>query len=277
MKRIETLTQDVTSDLMDLAFSRVTNMDNVSYTEVKETCDQFKETFYKKRWAIKPLVDVDYYFTEDIDEFRNSDPRNVDIPGFDYIKRFGKRIPPDTPKRRAEMELYEWFCEWRAAILNDEFFELPPTQLLEDDPFIIIRASECAEQVVVIVTDDRKLCRLASNKLIDKLICRISIKNWVLMDAMEKPIIDTIKQDLKADAIVLVDEGSLDTFLWKTDINPSVYPGWTGRIDLKPPRTQEDIWDVYMPPISIANIYDFVEITDVRKATRIFGRRNRGS
>jgi hypothetical protein len=277
MKRIETLTQDVTSDLMDLAFSRVTNMDNVSYTEVKETCDQFKETFYKKRWAIKPLVDVDYYFTEDIDEFRNSDPRNVDIPGFDYIKRFGKRIPPDTPKRRAEMELYEWFCEWRSAILNDEFFELPPTQLLEDDPFIIIRASECVEQVVVIVTDDRKLCRLASNKLIDKLICRISIKNWVLMDAMEKPIIDTIKQDLKADAIVLVDEGSLDTFLWKTDINPSVYPGWTGRIDLKPPRTQEDIWDVYMPPISIANIYDFVEITDVRKATRIFGRRNRGS
>jgi hypothetical protein len=278
MKRIETLSQEVLgTDLMEMVFSRCTEMKNYTLPETREVCERFKDEFYKKRWAIRPLLDVDYYFTEDIDEFRGSDPRNVDIPEFDYIKRFGKRIPPDTPKRRAEEELYLWFVEWRQAILNDEFYELPPLQLLEDDPFILQKISVASEEVIIIVTDDRKLTRLASNKFLDKMICRISVHNWLLMDAMEKPVLDVIKKDLKVDGLILVDEGSLDTFLWKTDIDPLAYPRWDERIDMKPPRTQEDIYNVYLPPLTTANIYDFVEIVDVRRAMRVHGRRSRGS
>jgi len=87
MKRVETLQQTVEqTDLMEMVFSRCTEMPSYTFDEVKRVCTDFKEEFYKKRWAVKPLVDVDYYFTEDIDEFRNSDPRNVDIPEFQYLK-----------------------------------------------------------------------------------------------------------------------------------------------------------------------------------------------
>lgn len=275
MKRIESLTQEAPVDLMSEVFARATEMKQYSFTEVKEVCDRFKNEFYKKRWAVKPLVDVDFYFTEDIDEFRSSDPRNVDIPEFEYIKRFGKRIPPDTPKRRAEEELFNWFTEWRQAILDGEYYEPPPLQLLEDDPFIIQKTIECVEEVVVIVSDDRKLARLASNKALDKTVMRMSIKHWVLMDAMEGPILNALKEDLRVDAIVLVDEGSLDAFLWKTDIDTVAYPAWNERIDMKPPREQEDIYNVYMPPVRASNVYDFLEIVDIRRATRILGRRGR--
>jgi hypothetical protein len=276
MKRIETLSQEIVgTDLMEMVFSRCTEMKNYTFEETLRVCKDFKEQFYKKRWAIKPLLDVDYYFTEDIDEFRNSDPRNVDIPEFDYIQRFGKRLPPDTPKRRAEEELYNWFVEWRSAILEDEFYELPPIQLLEDDPYILQQIARSDEEVIIIVSDDRKLARLASNKFLEKMICRISVKHWLLMDANERPILDAIKKDLKADALILVDEGSLDAFLWRTDIDTVAYPAWDERIDMKPPRQQEDIWNVYLPPVTTSNVYDFVEIVDYRRAVRVHGRRGR--
>jgi len=277
MKRVETHQPTVEqTDLRDIDFSRCTEMPSSTFDAVKRVCTDFKEEFYKKRWAVKPLVDVDYYFTEDIDEFRNSDPRNVDIPEFEYLKRFGKRIPPSTPKTRAEEELYRWFCEWRQSILDEEYYELPPLQLLEDDPYIIQQIGRDEREVAVIVTDDKKLCRLASNKFLDKLILRISIRNWVLMDADEKPVLDALRDDLKVPGHVLVDEGSLDAFLWKTDIDPLAFPGWDERIDMKKPREQEDIYNVYLPPIRTSNVYDFVEIMDARRAVRILGRRGGG-
>jgi len=277
MKRLETFEQTVTSDLMDLAKTTVTDMKSYTFEEVKDTCQKFHKKFYKKRWAIKPLVDVDYYFQSDIDEFQNSDPRNVTIPGFDYAERFAKRLRPDTPKGRAERELFDWFVEWRESILKGEYYELPPLQLLEDDPFILQKAADCDEEVVVIVTNDVKLTRLCQNKLIDKTIMRISIENWMITDADESAYLKALKEDLKVDAIILVDEGSLDTFLYKTDINPSSYPKWNEKISLKPTRTQADIYDVYSNPrnVNSSNVYEFLQIIDSRRAVRILGRRRR--
>jgi len=278
MKRLESMDQKVeSSDLMELVRSKVTHMKSCTFEEVQVTCEKFKDKFYKKQWAIKPLVDVDYYFTEDIEEFRNSDPRNVNVPGFDFVNRFKKRLRPDTPKRRAEEELYNWFVEWRQSILNKEYYELPPTQLLEDDPFILQKSADADEEVVVIVTNDRKLCRLVQNKLFEKTIMRISLENWLQLDADEQSVLRALKDDLKVDPILFVDEGSLDTFLWKTDIDPNVYPGWNDRIEAKKVRTQADIYDVYQPPIKIDSntVYNFIDVINPARAVRILGRKSR--
>jgi hypothetical protein len=277
MKRLEELEQVVHNDLFEMLRTKVSVLREYSKEDTLKTCEKFKSKFFKQQWTLRRPFEVDYYLTHHIDELRSSDPRTVNIE-FDYVNRFAKRLRPDSVKTRAEEELYEWFVRNVDNILEENEYDLPPTQLLEDDPYILQRIGYNGVEVNIIVTDDRKLCRLAQNKFTEKIIMRISIKDWVFIDADERAVIDAIYDDLKVTPAVLVDEGSLDTFLWKTDISPNAYAKWGDPVNVKKTRTQEEVYDVYQPPVNVdrSNVYNFVEIVNTRVASRVFGRRLRG-
>jgi len=277
MKRLETLEQTLECDLFELLRTKVSPLHEYTKNDVIRVCGRFRKKFVNNKWTLKRPFDVDYYYTSHIDDLRKCDPRTVNVE-FEYMQtRFTKRLPPDTPKRRAEEELFEWFNRCVDDLIAGNQTDLPPTQILEDDPYIIQRVDMLGYEVNIIVTNDRKLTRLIQNKFPQKLIMRISIENWVQADADESSFINAINEDLKVKPVILVDEGSLDTFLLKTDIVPTNYANWSDTVSVKESRTQQDVYDTYLPPrpINSVNVYDFIEIVDSRKAPRIFGRRLR--
>jgi len=258
--------QEQHADLFELLRSKVSEIRDYTKDEILRVTTKFRQWFFDNKFLLKRQFEVDYYYTHQIDELRSSDPRTVDLQ-FDYLKRFQKRLSPDRPKERAEQELYEWFIREVENIIAGEHYEIPPTQILEDDPYILQRIAYADCTYHLIVTDDRKLARLAQNKFVTKKILMMSIRNWVRADCLETPILDALEESLKSRPLVHVDEGSLDAFLYKTDIVPEEYPSFKDQICLRPVRTQEDIWDVYLAPISFdsRSIYNFVEVVDRKR------------
>jgi len=271
MKRIETMEQEQHADLFDLLKTKVSELREYSKDEILRVVTKFRQWFFDNKYLLKRQFEVDYYYTHHIDELRTSDPRTVDLD-FDYIKRFQKRLKPDRPKERAEQELFEWFTREVETILADGEYSIPPTQILEDDPYILQSIAYAKNTYHLIVTDDRKLARLAQNKFVTKKILMMSIRNWVRADCNEGPILDALKESLGEKPLVHVDNGSLDAFLYKTDIVPEEYPSFGEQICLRPVRTQEDIWDVYLAPITFdsRSIYNFVE--DVNRKRTVWSR-----
>jgi hypothetical protein len=260
-KRLETLEVAHHVDLFENLRTMVSPEREYTYQDVLSTVVKFKERFHHCRHLLRRPHKVDYYLTNDIDKLRDSDPLRVDIAGFDYHKRFKDRIPPDTPKRRAEEALYEWIIEWEGPIKRDEFYELPPSQLLEDDPLILLDIERDHQNTFfLIVTDDIRLVRLAQNKVFGKDIARISIRNWVCIDADEGAVLRALGDRAQVTRII-VDEGSLDAFMLSTDVAPTSIPSWNDDVTLRLPREQEEIWDVYLRPINItpSNVQSIIE------------------
>jgi len=276
-KRIQELEQHQHVDLFENLRTKVKQEPEYTKAQVMQTVTKFKDRFYSSRYLLRRPREVDYYFTHHIDELRNSDPRKVSIPGFDYPDRFVKRLPANSPKARAEEELYEWLNKEVENILGEREYSLPPKQLLEDDPIILQEIERSSGRYFIIVTDDRKLVNLARNKLIGRDIARMSIRNWVRIDADEQSVLRALEYRQEPTTII-VDEGNLNAFLMKTDIVPTQYPDWEDDVVLKPPRNQEDIWDVYLAPVTITpeNIHSLLESGHSGGSIRRRGAHRRG-
>nr|QIR30291.1 RNA-dependent RNA polymerase [Plasmopara viticola lesion associated narnavirus 12] len=268
-RRLETLEQEVQADLFENLKTMVSPEVEYDKDRVRQTVTEFRSNFYKCRHQLRRPLEEDYYLTVDIDNLRNSDPRRVDIPEFDYINRFVPRLPADTPKRRAEERLFEWFNRSVDRILNGEDYDLPPVEILEDDPLIIQSIERSDKGHHIIVTNDLRLVRQAQNKLVGKDIGRISIINWLKIDADERQILDNLG-DSAEDTLIHIDQGNLDAFLEGTGytfsrrgpLRPPPVIEWTGDVEGRPVKSQEDVQaDIYLPQLRLtpANVHSIIE------------------
>jgi hypothetical protein len=224
---------------------------------------EFKRSYGETPWALKYERTEDIYPQSIIDAYHQADPLRVDME-YGYLGRFIRKVKPDSPYTRSLERLFEWFEENFQAVLNGEHWELPPVDIIEDDPILLEATLRSQKEGVIIVTNDRKLVRRIENRNAGKIIGRISIENWVEHDADEGAFLSALQERFpNLDWEILVDQGALETFLLKTDINPLRYPAFGEDVNREGIRSQADIYDVYLPPkpLNKSNILTQVEMT----------------
>nr|UUW20993.1 MAG: RNA-dependent RNA polymerase [Guiyang Paspalum thunbergii narna-like virus 1] len=269
-KRIDDLQQIQTdSDLFEIIKQMSVGLQTPSKQDLMGVCDRFRRKFWDRPWTMETSIAEDLYPQEVITWLERSNPLRVDLPEFKFLDKFSKPLPADTPKGRDINRLEAWFWDNVENILSGEDFDLPPTGIIEDDPIMIMAASRSEAALVIFVTNDRALVRLGRNKVPSKVMGHISIEDWVNLDADEMAIIEPLKERFPGLTIeVIVDQGSLETFLMKTDISPTKYPGWTESFSRSKVRSQADIYDVYLPP-KILNTDTVFDVVNIEKWDRL--------
>jgi len=142
---------------------------------------------------------------------------NVDFP---LIKKFGLRRTPTSRYEEAGQDLYEWFVGARMAIVEGEEFDLPPPDIIEDDPLIIQQIALMETALYLVVTDDAAMLRKAQHRVPGVTVLQISCHDLIKMtSAGFENTEDVIAQIIPMfdatfeDVTFLVDTGSMETFL----------------------------------------------------------------
>jgi hypothetical protein len=251
-ERVQSLNQVMEShDLFEVVKGMSIGLDDPSKEDLERVCNRMKDMFGYRPWSIASAVEEDLYPRNIVEILRKSDPLRVDLPEFKYLERFTKPLPNDSPLERALGNLEAWFDDNYENIIAGNEYSLPPTDIIEDDPIMILAAKRSTSDMVVLVTNDIKLWRLIYNEVPSKLIGRISVESWINHDADESAFISALKKRLGLEVEILVDQGAFETFLLRTDISPTRYPGWTENIDRSKVRSAEEIYDVYIPPVTL--------------------------
>lgn len=260
-ERIKSLTQDIPrSDLFEVIKAMSIPLDEATESRLVRELTEFKILYGDRTYALEFSRPQDLYPATVMEVLRRSDPLRVDLEGFDYINRFTSRPKADGPLERGVDALEDWFWNNVDDLKEGGFVDLPPTDVIQDDPIILLQAHRAPEDHIIVITNDKKLVRLMANRLLNKSIYRISVETWVNHDADEgsfKRVTDAIW----GPSVYIVDQGALETFLLKTDIDTSSYPGWSDSFDRRKPPSQADIYDVYLAPrvITESNIGELVK------------------
>jgi hypothetical protein len=262
-ERVQELSQDRPVDLFDTIKGMSNALDVATKDDVVRVAKKMRDWYSNSPWTLGTEREEDLYPRSVIDVLEKSNPLRVDLPEFQYLKRFNKPPKVDSPFQRALNSLEDWFYENYENILAGEEYNLPPCDVIEDDPIMMLQASRSACDVVIFITNDRKLVNQAVRKIPEKHIWRISVENWLNHDLDEGAFKRALKErlgDIEID--FLVDQGALETYLMKTDIDPTRYPEFAEDICRQKVRSQADIYDVYTAPrpLSAKNIFEVVEI-----------------
>jgi hypothetical protein len=222
-ERLEQLEQDTKRDLFEVVKSKMIGTE-FSPSEEEEIITRFRDLFKDSPYRINSDRTENLYSVGAILQLEKGNPLYVDLPE-SIKKKFGKLARPLTMYEQQGEELYDWFLDNGWQIMNGEPYDLPPTDILEDDPIIIQKIMNGGSECFFIVTDDIKLVRLASNKSIYP-VGRISVRdfnNAIRVDYEGLPLersdeenIDIIEREMShamgVDCKVILDRGSIDTW-----------------------------------------------------------------
>jgi len=262
-ERIQSLSQDQHADLFETIKGMSIELDSpADKDQLVSLITEFKRMYEFQPYHLAAERQEDLYPANIVKILADSDPLRVDVD-WDYLSRFVKRPRADNPFDRGVDRLEEWFDNNYEDVIAGREYELPPTDVIEDDPIILLRAERSDAGMIVIITNDYKLVNLTANKLVTKLIAHISVETWFNHDADERAFTDALKERTGILTYeFIVDEGAIETFLLKTDIQPTKYPSWTESVERSKIRSQADIYDVYLPPkpITAATVLDLVKI-----------------
>jgi hypothetical protein len=274
-ERIANLDQDcVNADLFEILKTTAYVVKDYSSEEILDIVSRFVTKFKATPWLLRYSSDQDLYPEELISILARSDPLRVDMPEFGYIKRFNRRPKPDSPYQREVRNLSEWFDNNYEDVIAGREYSLPPVNIIEDDPIIILGISRMPEKMVVIVTDDRKLAKLAARKFPDKIIGRISIVDWVFHSMDYTGFKRAIHVVMPTTVEILIDQGSLETYMETKlmmplanyslgiSVSDPLQREWSGDVWRLPPITQAEIYRNRRPrvTVTIENVLDKIEI-----------------
>jgi hypothetical protein len=111
----------------------------------------------------------------------------------------------------------------KTALLRNEEYDLPPTDIISDDPIILQQIDRGGSDIFIIVTDDLKLYRLALNKFPDTWVFRMSCVHYLQVntwcksmelafdDELSSAFVQTYGEGLTVCS--LVDKGSVESWL----------------------------------------------------------------
>jgi len=214
LKRLEELEQDLHVDLFEHFKTLSIELKEFTYEETLMLTHKFVSIFSSAPWRLRFIKTEDLYDARVVQILSDTNPLKVSIEGYKYPERFRKPPPADTPYQRDVNRLEEWFNNNYEDILGGREYELPPTNIVEDDPILILQAEASKADMVIVVTDDWKLCRLMANKITSKLIGNISIRNWLAYSASESTFLEHLEKYLPNVSVeFIVDIGSIETFL----------------------------------------------------------------
>jgi hypothetical protein len=165
----------------------------------EEILDRFLEVWKTNSLLLGREAVENYYPREEVMQILDlENPMHVDIP-IDWAGRTARetRAEKMLERERDELALYEWVKSGRD--------DLPPTDIIADDPVIVEEASKISGPEIFIVTRDRELCSYVASKNWRKLVWMISPLRWIQAGYTGKPVLTTEQNDS-----VIIDQGSLD-------------------------------------------------------------------
>jgi len=225
--------------------------------ELLEAMYRFRERFFGRPHMMRSFRKSRLYHRSILKLLEEHDPLRVTtIEGFIGMRnKYNKQSYPEDRKRftrhdRLVDNLEDWLLEAQLDIRNGIEPREVPTDLIEDDPVIKKNIINSGKPVSIIVTDDRKLaieCEKASNKI----IYRISMKDWFLNDCYEDKFLLALKTFCNInpnDVEVFMDKGSLETHQIQVDYTrhdrtlPKI--GWHTNINYAGLRSNIDNYEV---------------------------------
>jgi len=154
-ERLQTLEQKIESeDLFEVIRSENLELVQATPEEVARTVPAFSRKFKQVPWLLTTKRKEALYPANIIDVLNQCDPLRVDID-LEYLKRFGRPPRADTPYQRNVNKLEDWFYNNRENILQHELYDLPPTEIIQDDPVMVEAAKRSQSPMVIFVTNDR--------------------------------------------------------------------------------------------------------------------------
>jgi hypothetical protein len=274
-ERLARLDQVVaSSDLFDLVKTTAYNISDFSDEKLHEVVLRFVDKFKRSPWLLRYSADQDLYPEELISILAQSDPLRVRMPEFTYLNRFRRRPKADSPYQREVANLATWFQDNYEDIIGGREYSLPPVNIIEDDPIIILNIQRMSEQFVIIVTDDVKLCRLAARKFPEKILGRISVVDWVFHSMDYSGFLNAIKTVIPVTTEIIIDQGSLETYMETNLMMPvanyslgisTIDPlqrEWSGDVYRLPMPTQSQIYAKRRPRATVTreNVLDKIQI-----------------
>jgi len=230
-KRLQELnpTYDVKSDLFETLKDDVIDLQYSPDEAVwRRIVRRFTSLYRSQPYALKAQRPENLYRSGTLDLLKKGDPLRIDLD-LEVLLKFNQRIKPDTPYTRAVSSLFEWYCDWKDAILNEENALPPPSDVLEDDPIILRTLSELNDEKTMffIVTDDVALYRLGCNKLPNNRLGRIPLRVWFACGLLEEPFHNAWHDQFpETDMDIIIDQGSIEAYIMLHDISFSMMGRW---------------------------------------------------
>jgi hypothetical protein len=244
-------------DLFETIKSMSHDVKDVDDDEISRVVTIFRNKYMKAPWLLKSELTEDLYPSWIIDVMADADPLKVDLD-LPYLRRFNRRPRSDTPYKRDMDRLETWFMDNYEEMLETGIWKDPPPQeQLSDDEIIlsIIDNPRSVYDAYIIITDDIRLAKKAGRMFPHKMIGRISCHDWVYHSALERKFVDGFRSLVGITPLVLIDEGSLTTFMDTTGATysmgvPVVDPlirKWSEDVSRRPPAKQSDIYSRFRP------------------------------
>nr|WPR16647.1 MAG: RNA-dependent RNA polymerase [Streptophyte associated narna-like virus 16] len=268
-KRLQSLRQDHKElDVFESVRMYMTTLEIPETLPVRQLVTNFVQTFKNTPYSLKFNRTENLYDWTTLKRVREGDPLVVTSKGqMPVLKKFFKQIKPDSPYKRAGLELYDWFSDNWFNVLNEREYDPPPVAIIADDPVMIHTVYNGGADIFYFVTDDKKLVNLARNKVPSAHIGHISLRSWLLLDGLESAFEKESKIHFPgATTKIVVDQGSFETFLMTFDITAE-FQGIPWNCDIKKEnvRKQSDIYDTYLIPTTVKGLNFPVNAFDGRE------------
>jgi hypothetical protein len=221
-ERLEQLQQDTKRDLFEVVKARMINTEMPDEEEITRVVRRFSIEYRDHPYRLYGGKVENLYVSQAIEKLQSGDPLQVSDHPFPLRDKFVRRQRPSTQYEEDGLLLYQWFMGASTALRNGEEYDLPPTNILSDDPIIIQDIGRGGSDIYVIATDDLKLYRLAMNKFPDTWVFRISCIHYLQVNTFCVENELDIDEELEAAFIreygggftstIVVDKGSVETF-----------------------------------------------------------------
>jgi hypothetical protein len=226
-QRLMTLEQDLPQqDLFEVIKAKMVKYPDI--TNASQIVRNFVRNYRDSSYRLKQDRRENLYPIEAVRVLERGNPLTVTVSDFPLIKKFGKyEIPTNLYELRAQ-ELYQWFMKEYTRRHRGEKRVPPPTDIIEDDPIIIQTIGEGGADIFIIVTDDVRLFKLATNKFPDTFIFRMSTlhylqtNTWIAENGGDWDEEVDLAFSKEFDGLTietLIDKGSVESYLHKYHVH----------------------------------------------------------
>jgi hypothetical protein len=230
-ERLEQLEQLTNRDLFECVSAEIHDYPDhdIESQETEDIVKRFSEDYKDQPYRLKIGMTENLYpdnITKLLDEGNPLRVTEVRYPLIDKFKGVN-RLEPRNLYELQGLKLYAWFRHAQKLLRQTgEIDELPPKDIIEDDPLIVQEVLDGGSDIFIIVTDDLKLLRLVMNKNPDTWVFRISCvhylqtNTWCQQNELDydEEMQRTFRSEYKSHRVTvatLVDSGSVEAWMNK--------------------------------------------------------------
>jgi len=262
-------------DLFEVARTMTDEILEFHEDDILATIKKFRKKYYNRQWTLRSVMNEDLYWPNIVSIMADADPLKVNLD-LKYLDRFGHRPRSDTPHERRLDELEAWFVDNLHEILEGRSASIPPRDILADDDLIMLEIDRTVELIILLISDDNKLGFRAGRQFLDKVIFQVSCRDWVFHSADATKFEKEIKSLVGKEPHIIIDTGSLETFLETTGATYSMgipvadplIRKWNEDVPKRKAPAQAEIYSRWRirPEITAALLRDIIQVRSPRNA-----------